>query len=99
MKYIISREAINDLDGIWLYTSKKWSVKQADRYLNWIIDGVEYLTNNPEAGKDYSNIKEGYFRFRVKSHFIFYKINSHKEAIEIIRILHQRMDIDSRLGE
>jgi len=27
--------------------------------------------NNPTFGKDYSDIREGYFRSRIKSHFIF----------------------------
>ena len=61
------------------------------------MDEIEYLAENPESGKDYSNVRKGYFRSQIKSHFIFYKINRMKE-IEIIRVLHQRMDIESRLN-
>ncbi|WP_081873974.1 type II toxin-antitoxin system RelE/ParE family toxin [Chryseobacterium sp. JM1] len=49
--------------------------------------------------KNYSKIRKEYFRSRVKSHFIFYKINLKENEIEIIKILHQQMDISSRLDE
>ena len=99
MNYKISQEANRDIENIWVYTFENWSLEQADRYLNLIIDEIEYLTKNPHSGKDYSQIRKGYFRSQVKSHFIFYKINLKDEQIEIIRILHQRMDIESRLNE
>lgn len=97
MKYKISQEANQDIEDIWLYTYENWSPEQADRYFNQIIDEIEYLAEYPESGKDCDQIRKGYFRSRIKSHFIFYKINRKKEVIEIIRILHERMDIESRL--
>jgi len=42
---------------------------------------------------------KGYFRSRVKSHFIFYKINLKDNQLEIIRILHHKMDFESRLND
>jgi len=95
MKYKISRKAASDLEAIWLYTFENWSVEQADRYYNLIIDEIKYLANNPKVGKDYGHVRAGYFRSTVKSHFIFYKIS--QDTLEVIRILHQRMDIDARL--
>ncbi|WP_312765367.1 type II toxin-antitoxin system RelE/ParE family toxin [Epilithonimonas sp.] len=99
MNYNISNEALNDLEKIWLYTFENWSIEQADRYFNLIMDEIEYISENPKSGKDYNEIRKGYFRSRVKSHFIFYKINLKKERIDIIRILHQQMDIESRLDD
>ena len=99
MKYILSREASLDIEIIWLCTLEKWSIEQADRYLNLIMDEIEYLAEDPNSGKDYGEVRKGYFRSRIKSHFIFYKINWKNEEIEIIRILHQRMDIEPRLNE
>ena len=99
MTFKISVEASVDLENIWLYTFENWSLEQADRYFNLIMDEIHYLTSNPESGKDTSNVKKGYFRSRIKSHFIFYRINYNREEIEIIRILHQRMDSDSHLNE
>jgi toxin ParE1/3/4 len=99
MKYIISVEASKDIEKIWLYTIENWSQDQADRYYNLIIDEIENIAKDPFSGMDYSEVKKGYFRSRVKSHYIFYRINSKKKKVEIIRILHQQMDIDSRLND
>lgn len=99
MKYIISHQANQDLENIWLYTFENWSVEQADRYLGLIMDEIEYISTNPDTGIDFSSIRKGYYRSKVKSHFIFYKINEKNKVLEIIRILHQSMDIDNRLNE
>ena len=99
MKYKISNEAQNDIEDIWLYTFETWSIEQANRYYNLILDEIEYLAENPDSGKDYSHVREGYFRAKVKSHFIFYRINQSENEIEIIRILHQQMDVDNRLND
>jgi len=98
MNFIISNEAAIDLEKIWLYTYENWSLQQADRYFNLIMDEIENLSNDPHSGIDYSLIRKEYFKSRVKSHFIFYKINNKKNEIEIIRILHQQMDIDTQLN-
>ncbi len=99
MTYKISKKAQIDIENIWLYTFETWSIEQADRYFNLILDEIEYLTQNPTSGKDYNHIRKGYYRSKVKSHYIFYRINLKENAIEIIRILHQQMDIENRLGD
>ena len=99
MKFKISKEASKDLEEIWIYTFENWSIEQADYYFNLLMNEIEFIAKNPKSGKDYSQIRKSYFRSKVKSHFIFYKINSIQKKIEIIRILHQRMDIDKRLNE
>lgn len=99
MRYKISIEAQNDLENIWLYTFENWSTEQADRYYDLILDEIEYLAKNPEGGQDYSHVRKGYLRSKVKSHYIFYKINKKDNSVEIIRILHQQMDIENRLND
>jgi len=39
---------------------------------------------------------EGYRASKVKSHLIFYKLT--KEKIDIVRILHEAIDIENWLG-
>ena len=99
MNYKISVEAKNDIERIWLYTFENWSLKQADRYFDLIMDEVEYIAENPSSGKDYSDVRKGYLRSRVKSHFIFYKVNKKQNELEIIRVLHQSMNIENRLND
>ena len=95
-KYRLTNEAIKDLDDIWAYTYEKWSIYQADRYYNLIIDEIEYIASNPLLGRSMDHIKEGYRLSKVKSHLVFYKISLDK-TIEIVRILHQKMDVENRM--
>jgi len=97
VSFKISTEASVDLEKIWRYTFETWSIEQADRYINQIFEEIEYISSCPEIGKDISAIRKGYLRAKVKSHFIFYKIDRNKDVISIIRILHERMDIKTRL--
>lgn len=94
----ISEKANEDLERIWLHTLKTWSLKQADRYFNLLTDEIEYLSTHFESGKDMNHLRKGYRASRVKSHIIFYR-KAEDEKTEIIRILHQRMDIENRLNE
>ena len=99
MNYKISKQAEIDLENIWLYTFEEWSIEQADYYFDLIMDEIEYISKNPKSGKSYNEIRKEYFRSRVKSHFIFYRINFKEECIEIIRILHQQMDVESHIND
>ncbi len=99
MRYKISVKASEDIENIWLYTFENWSLEQADRYINLIFDEIEYLANNSNSGKDFNHIRKNYRCSKVKSHLIFYRFIDKQNDIEIIRILHQRMDIENRLSE
>jgi toxin ParE1/3/4 len=92
----ISSEAITDLEKIWVYTLKKWSKDQADRYYMLIIDEIEFLRSNYYTGKSAEYIRLGYRVSFVKSHIIFYKIED-EQKLEVIRILHQSMNIEEWL--
>lgn len=97
LPYILSKKANSDLDDIWYYTVRTWSAEQANRYYNLIFDEINYICTNPESGKPIGHIRKGYRMSKVKSHLIFYKVVNN--TIEIIRILHERMDIKNRLRD
>lgn len=95
LPFVISKKAVCDLEEIWLYTVEKWSVEQADRYYNLIFDEINFICTNINAGKSMEHVRKGYRTSKVKSHLIFYRVLN--DTIEVIRILHERMDIESRL--
>lgn len=97
-EYVISEKAIEDINNIWIYTAENWSVAQADRYYNLIYDEIEYIVNNFDMARDFGKIRKSYKCSKVKSHLIFFKKNKMNE-IEVVRVLHERMDIESRLIE
>lgn len=97
LPFVISKKAVSDLEEIWLYTVEKWSVEQADRYYNLIFDEIDFICKNIQTGKSMEHVRKDYYASKVKSHLIFYKIES--KRIEIIRILHEMMDIENRLKD
>ena len=97
LPFFISEKAVSDLEEIWLYTLEKWSVEQADRYYNLIFEEINYICININSGKSMDHIRKGYRTSKVKSHLIFYRIANN--TIEVIRILHERMDIENRLND
>jgi len=97
LPYAISKKAVSDLEEIWLYTVEKWSIKQANRYYSLIFDEIDFICRNIDTGKSMNHVRKGYRASKVKSHLIFYRVTN--DVVEIIRILHERMDIDNRLAE
>lgn len=97
MKLKVSQAATVDLEGIWSYTVEHWSVEQADTYLNAILDAFEDIVHSPAIGKDFGHVREGYLGLKVASHIVFYRFDRDAQVIEIIRVLHGRMDLENRL--
>lgn len=95
--YRISRQAIEDLDKIWMYTFNKWTKEQADRYFDSIITEIEFLADNFMTGKSAEQTRKNYRITKVKSHLIFFR-KAENDIVEIVRILHQRMDIKTHLN-
>ena len=97
LPYVISKKAVSDLEEIWLYNVQKWSVDQADRYYKLIFDEINFICKNKNTGKSMEHGRKGYRASKVKSHLIFYRIQNN--TVEVIRILHERMDIENRLKD
>ena len=97
-KVILRQEAINDLNDIWDYTFEKWSENQADKYYATIKFACNGIGDNPNIGKEYTGISRNLLGLKSGKHIIFYHLISENE-IEIIRILHERMDLKNRLTE
>ncbi|WP_047414191.1 type II toxin-antitoxin system RelE/ParE family toxin [Cellulophaga sp. Hel_I_12] len=95
-QYRISKQAIDDLNDIWVYTFHKWSKEQADRYYDLIIGEIEFIADNYLIGKSVELTRKDYRVTKIKSHLIFYR-KAENEIVEIVRILNQRMDIKKRL--
>ena len=97
LPFVISKKAVSDLEEIWIYTVEKWSIEQADRYYNLVFDEINYICKHINTGKSMEHIRKDYRAAKVKSHLIFYRVVS--DTIEIIRILHERMDIENRFND
>lgn len=97
-KVIFRRKAIDDLNNIWDYTFKKWSAKQADKYYATIKLSCNGIGQNPDVGKEYDRINKNLLGLKCGRHIIFYQ-SLPEDKIEVIRILHERMDLKKRIAE
>ncbi|MCB0511295.1 MAG: type II toxin-antitoxin system RelE/ParE family toxin [Bacteroidetes bacterium] len=97
-KVVLRQEAIDDLNNIWYYTFETWSETQADKYYATIKMACNGIADNPNVGKEYDGINKNLLGVKSEKHIIFYQIIN-PERIEIIRILHERMDLKNRITE
>lgn len=94
--YSLTRSARKDLKSIAAFTQRRWGRQQRLLYAKQFDDAFESLAQSPESGIKCDSIKKGYRKFPNGSHLIFYRHINTKE-IEIVRILHKRMDAPGQL--
>lgn len=91
MGYSLRQQAQDDLESIWVYSDQEWEAEQADKYIRSLLSRFTWLSENPQLGKQRTDIKSGYYCFPEGMHLIFYKIT--RDGIDIIGIPHQSMDL------
>ena len=95
-KYQLTNKAVEDLSEIWNYTFEVWSERQADKYYELLIWNCQEIANTPNIGKKYDIITPNLLGIKINRHIIFYRIINN-EYVEIIRILHERMDLKKQI--
>ncbi len=98
VKVILRQKAVDDLTDIWNYTKEEWSENQAEKYYQSIKISCKEIADNPTIGKTYNEISSQLLGLKSGKHIIFYCILSEFE-VEVIRILHEKMDLKTRLTE
>lgn len=96
VRYLLSPAAQADLEQIWDYTEDRWGIDQADTYLREIQYVIERVAANPQIGRACNEIRRGYRKLSAGSHMVFYRLTV-EGVVDIVRVLHQRMDIDRHL--
>jgi toxin ParE1/3/4 len=94
--FSLTEAAKADLKSIAAYTQHRWGKEQRRIYAKQFDDAFYMLADTLEAGIACDVIKVGYLKFPIGSHVIFYHSVSETE-IEIVRILHKRMDVARQL--
>jgi toxin ParE1/3/4 len=96
--YRLTTKATEDLARIWNYTVDNWSEKQADNYFHMLLASCQDISDGRVYGKKYEGIYPGLLGKKAGKHIIFYRIIS-RDVVEIVRILHERMDLKKRIKE
>ncbi len=87
---VFSPVALRDIEGIWDYTLEHWGLKQAERYTDTIQNDCLKIAQGKAVHCARVYEREGYSKYQTGMHFIYYRSTDTK--IEVMRILHQRMD-------
>jgi toxin ParE1/3/4 len=96
--FTLTNLAKADLKEIARFTQTRWGREQRDLYLQMLDVSFQQLAANPLKGKDCSEVRIGYRKLNAGSHVIFYR-QTLADSIEIVRVLHGQMDIETRLSE
>ena len=89
--------ALADLDQIHDATRQMWGLDQAEHYLSQLRAAVERVVQHPRSGRVYDVAATEHRAVSSGRHLIFYRLDC--DAIVVVRILHDRMDIPARLSD
>lgn len=93
--YVVSKAAVADLASIWRRGEDRWGSDQADSYIGGVQRAIGIIAADPRRGRPCDDLRLGYRKFAVGTHMLFFRIRS--DGIEIVRVLHQRMDFSRYL--
>ena len=95
-RIVLSSKAKTDLSEVWNYTYTQWGVEQTEKYVRDLWGVIEGLPDNLIKAVDIGDVRRGYRKIRAGSHVIFFKVTN-DGVIDVIRILHQKMDFNRHL--
>ncbi|NQZ58928.1 MAG: type II toxin-antitoxin system RelE/ParE family toxin [Lentisphaeraceae bacterium] len=96
-QYFLTKAAKADLIEIVDYTFETWGGRQLLNYQRELEERLQTLLVFPEMGRKHESLPANIRYIHEGSHYIFYK--KADDGIEILRFLHEKMDIIEQLGE
>jgi len=95
MRFELRSAARADLADIWLTTANRWGVDQAESYVRMISERIAAICDFPRSYPAHEGLHEGFRKAASGEHLVFYRIDG--ELIDVVRVLHNRMDFDELL--
>ena len=85
-------EAQEDIEDILNYTRERWGARQRIIYRNALN---ATLRGNPDIGRARDDLLVGVRTWPVEQHMVLYRVDD--DAIRILRVIYQRMDLTGTL--
>ncbi len=92
--YLLSNEAKEDLIRIHHYGTRKFGIRQADKYFNAFFQKFEEIDKNPYLFESVEHIRTGYRRCVCGSDAIYFRIKNNN--VEIMAII-GKQDLNTKL--
>jgi toxin ParE1/3/4 len=93
----LTKQAKDDLKFIARYTQEIWGRDQRNKYLGILDNCFHLLADEPDLGMACDEIRKNYRKFCIERHIIFYRKVA--DDIDVVRILHCRMDVEKQLSD
>lgn len=90
-----AEEARQDIRDILVFTEKRWGRQQRSAYRAALDRAFVTIRDNPYIGKSRDDLVNGARVFVVREHLVIYTVE--EAAIVVLRVVHGRLDISSRL--
>ena len=88
--YRLAPAAEADLEDIWLYTARNWSLQQADRYMDALEGAFDTLVARPEIARERPEFDPPVRVHPSAQHVIVYRIEADHRVI--LRVLGGRQN-------
>ena len=89
-QYRLAPHALADLDDVWRFSAERWSIEQADRYIDDLVRMFETIAAMPTLARERSEFKPPVRIHVHESHLIVYMIA--EDYVQILRLLGGRQD-------
>ena len=96
MKLRVARRAIADVDMLKTESLERWGARQTNRYLNALNATIARVIVTP---LHFPSVHDWppYRRARAGRHLVIFRVDEDAYEVVIVRILHERMDVDAQL--
>lgn len=91
--YRLSPLAEADLEDIWLYTFRNWSMEQADSYHRSLVAAFEGLAAGTKQGRP--SVLPDFQKYLCGARVVYFRDCT--DHLDVIRVLHQRQDAERHL--
>ncbi|MBL8819329.1 MAG: type II toxin-antitoxin system RelE/ParE family toxin [Planctomyces sp.] len=93
------RAAKSRLIEIWGYTERTWGEEQADKYIRGLVGSIQEAASFRNRWRPVMDAElPGVYFIQYERHFIFFRALP-PDAIGVISVLHENMNIPMRLRE
>ena len=90
-EYKLTKRARADLKSIGQYTGLQWGAELQKKYLAQLYKRFDQISKSPHLGRERPELATGIRSVLEGKHIIFYRVRD--ASIEIVRVLHQSMDV------
>ena len=99
MRYELTPDAEADLEQIAAYTLREWGPEQQTHYAELLESGFARIAEGQAVARRFLERYPHLYVTRCERHYIFYLRQDASARPRIIAVLHERMDLISRIRD